>query len=400
MKPGDTDVPTRGAQSARAPAEGRPLRILFALEAAGGGSARHVLDLAGGLLQRGHAVHLAWSPLRAEPAFVAAVRSLPGLVSHEVPMRRAPGAHDFGNARALRRILGRHGPFDVAHGHSSKAGALLRLAAAGTGVPVFYTPHAFVTLDPGLPAAMRALYHAAEWLLAPLGARIICVSDEERDHAIALGIARSRLAVVPNGLAPLPPADRAAQRQALGLSADEVCVGFVGRLSAQKAADRLVGAFAVAVGGCPRARLVLVGDGPDRSELEAQAHRLGVGSRVVFTGHGDGPSLMAAFDVFVLPSRYEGFPYALLEAAARGLPILSTQVGGASAVVRSGENGYVISQADAAGGLARHLAGLLADADARGRMSRRSLEMAGSLGVDQMVARTLELYRAAAQPDQ
>jgi hypothetical protein len=99
----------------------------------------------------------------------------------------------------------------------------------GRGVAAVYTPHALITLDPGLGLARRLVYGTLERLLAPLGERIICVSGEERAHALRLGIDGRRLALVPNGLATLPPADRAAARRALRLAEADVCVGFVGR---------------------------------------------------------------------------------------------------------------------------------------------------------------------------
>jgi glycosyltransferase involved in cell wall biosynthesis len=374
------------------------LRILLVLEAAGGGAGRHVLDLAGELVRHGHVVHLAWSPIRAEPAFTAALRRTAGLILHAVPMHRAPGPRDAASVRTLRRLLAGSGPFDIAHGHSSKAGALIRLAAIGSGVPVVYTPHAFVTLDPSLREPLRTAYRIAERALAHFGERIICVSAEERVHALALGIAAARLRVVPNGIAPLPPVDRAEQRRRLGLADDEACVGFVGRLSGQKAVGRLVAAFALMAPDHPRARLVLVGEGPEQALLEGQVRALGIGPRVLFVGQGDGPVLMAAFDVFALPSRYEAFSYALLEAAARGVPIVATAAGGVSAVVRPGENGYVVPQADAVPGMAARLGELLADSALRERLGRRSLELAAGFGVGAMGERTVAVYREVARP--
>jgi glycosyltransferase involved in cell wall biosynthesis len=371
------------------------------LESAGSGAGRHVLDLAAGLLRHGHRVHLAWSPVRAEPAFAAGLAALDGLTCHAVAMGRAPGRGDLGAVRALRRLLRLH-RIDVVHGHSSKAGALARLACVFSGVPALYTPHAFVTLDPQLGAPARSLYGAAERVLALLGARIVCVSPEEREHALGLGIPAHRLALVPNGLAPLPAPDRARARAALGLDARAVCVGFVGRLTPQKAVARLVAAFAQACPPGSAGRLVIVGDGPERERLARQVQSHALGERVLLAGAGDGPALMAAFDLFVLPSRYEALPYVLLEAAARALPIVTTAVGGAALVVRPGENGWIVPQADSdadtAAALAAPIAALVGDEARRAEMGRRSAAIAGGLGVDAMVERTIALYREALAP--
>ncbi|MEO7387065.1 MAG: glycosyltransferase family 4 protein [Gammaproteobacteria bacterium] len=371
------------------------LHILLVLESAGGGAARHVLDLARGLLALGHVVHLAWSPLRAEPQFPAAL-GMPGLTTHAVPMTRGPGLRDVTAVRAVRVLL-RHQRFDIIHGHSSKAGALARLAALGSGVTAVYTPHALVTFDPSLGRAARAAYGLAERMLAGLGARVICVSVEERAHALTLGIPPSRLAVVPNGIGPLALADRTGARLALGIPDAAVCVGFVGRLSAQKAVLRLVDAFALACpSGASDARLALVGDGPERVALQHRAEALGIADRVVFAGHGDGPALMAGFDVFVLPSRYEGFPYVLLEAGQRSLPIITTAVGGASTVVHPGENGCILdATAPVTESLADALRKLVADRTGREEMGRRSAGIVATLTVEAMVRQTVEVYRDA-----
>jgi glycosyltransferase involved in cell wall biosynthesis len=384
-------VLTRAADAAE-----RKLRILLVLEAAGGGAGRHVLDLARGLLARGHAVHLAWSPVRADEGFRSALPALRGLTAHAVPMWRNPGPRDAAGYRVLRALLAAT-RFDIIHGHSSKAGALARLASAGTAVAALYTPHAFITLDPELGLLRRIAYGTGERLLARLADAIICVSEEERAHALRLGIAARRLAVVPNGLAPLPRPDRSGARRDLGLHGDEVCVGFVGRLSHQKAVHRLVRAFALADPAVP-ARLALVGDGAERVRLEILTRKLGIAGRVIFTGDRAGTRLMAGFDVFALPSRYEAFPYVLLEAAARGLPIVTMDVGGASAVVREGENGYVVHAREERGvveAMALRLSGLIGSSDARARLGRRSAARSRAFTAEAMVERTLGVYRQA-----
>ena len=371
------------------------LRVLLVIESCGGGSARHVADLAAGLLAEGHDVEVAYSPLRADGWFLAELQALtgPGLVMHSIDMFRNPGLHDAKAARQLRALLKDCKPFDVVHGHSAKAGALVRLAGYGDPALKVYTPHAFITLDPELGAKKRLVYTVAERLLAPLADGIVCVSNEEKDHAESLGISSQLLVTIENGLAPLPDADREAARSTLGLKESDVCFGFVGRISGQKPVARLVLALQLLYTQCPNAVVVIVGEGPDYEDVQQLAQTLNIEDRVRFTGAADGQFLMAGFDVFVLPSSYEAFPYVYLEALARGLPIISTDVGGSAAVIDHGVNGYIVPQ-NKLELLTKYMAVLTEDCEMRGRMSQHSLEKSKQFTVKNMVANTIAVYKS------
>jgi glycosyltransferase involved in cell wall biosynthesis len=368
------------------------LRILLVIESCGGGSARHVADLAGGLSSAGHHLEIAYSPLRADNWFIEELRALDGVQLHAINMHRNPGPQDFQAARELRALLNSQQSFDIIHGHSAKAGALVRLAGVGTAAAKVYTPHAFITLDPELSSKKRLIYTVAEKLLAGLADGIICVSNEEREHAIDLGIDPAILFTVENGLAPLPAPDRSAARSQLELLPDQVCLGFVGRLSGQKPVSRLVKAFHLLYLQYPKLVTVIVGEGPDFDAVRRLAASMNITDRVHFTGAADGKFLMAAFDVFVLPSSYEAFPYVYLEALARGLPIVSTDVGGSTAVIDEGENGYIVPQATL-GQMVVRLALLAEDPQLRASMSQKSLEKSRHFTVSNMVEQTVVIYR-------
>src|SRR4029079_12057804 len=147
------------------------------------------------------------------------------------------------DVRRLIAVIRTHGPFDLIHGHSSKGGALARLAARWLGIPSIYTPHAFVTLDPTLPRWKRALYGRIERWLAQHSAGVIAVSEDEAAHARALGIDARMVHVVHNGLATIDFLPREQARSQLRLSPDDFVIGFIGRLAAQKAPDVLIDAF-------------------------------------------------------------------------------------------------------------------------------------------------------------
>ena len=368
------------------------LRVLLVIESCGDGSARHVVDLAEGLLAEGHDVEVAYSPLRADGWFLAELQALTGLVMHSIDMLRNPGLHDAKAARQLRALLKDRKPFDVVHGHSAKAGALVRLAGYGDPALKVYTPHAFITLDPGLGRKKRLVYTMAERLLAPLADGIVCVSNEEKNHAEDLGISSQRLFTIENGLAPLPAADREAARGTLGLKESDVCFGFVGRISGQKPVARIIRALQSLYMQCPNAVVVIVGEGPDYEDVQKLARALNVDDRVRFTGAADGAFLMSGFDVFVLPSSYEAFPYVYLEALARGLPIISTDVGGSTAVIDHGVNGYIVPQ-KRLDLLPKYMAVLTEDGEMRRRMSQHSAEKSKQFTVKNMVANTIAVYK-------
>lgn len=375
------------------------MRVLLVLEACGGGAGRHVIDLAEGLIRRGHDVSLIYSADRADDWFIDALDFMPKLTKRELPMQRAVGLHDFKAIRDLQGLIDEMGPFDVVHGHSSKAGALLRVAASGGRAARVYTPHAAITMNPDLRAYVRAIYGAVERFLGRYCEGIICVSALERDHLAQQGLPEEKLRVVPNGIGRLPHVDRDAIRRRLGVAQLTVCFGWVGRVSPQKSVDRIISAYAMAEARMRDTHLVIVGDGPLLANAKKQARTLGIAKHVSFTGHADGIEMMAGFDAFLLPSRYEAMPYVLLEAAASGLPIVMTDVGGAREVVRHGENGFVLPEPDVEL-LADHLTSLARSPELRSAMSRRSIEISRQFDIDGMVDATVRVYddfRAAAE---
>ncbi|MQB43509.1 glycosyltransferase family 4 protein [Rhizobium sp. ICMP 5592] len=323
------------------------LSLLQVLEPSGGGSGRHFLDLCRAMQHRGHSVTAVYSPLRAEAAFVAELEGM-GLDSViPLAMRRAPGPWDLTAWWNIRRIIAQHGPFHLIHGHSSKAGALTRLRLPGPHVPVIYTPHAFRTMDPTLDSRGRTIYGGIERLLGSrLSDRLICVSRDEYDHARSLGIPEARLRIVVNGVSAPPAGQRAAIRARYGIPQDALLFGFVGRLTRQKAPERLVQAFARIARELPRAHLLMIGVGELSDTVRGMIKAAGLEDRAHLDDAIPGAAAIDAFDVVVMPSRYEAMSYVMLEAAAGGKPLLLTDVGGARTVIEPGRNGYIVANSD------------------------------------------------------
>lgn len=374
----------------------RTTRVLMVVESSAGGTGRHVLDLSEGLAARGCEVHLLYSAGRADRFFLDRLSSLSSVRHAALSMRTSIHPSDLSAVRAIRRHLLRHGPFDAVHGHSSKGGALARLSALATGVPSFYTLHGFIIMDPGLARAKRLFYLAIECALSRVTSRVIAVSPEEGRAAVRLGLGKSRVVVVPNGIAPPTLTPRREARASLGLDPadDGPVIGFVGRLVTQKAPEVLLSAFADAARTSPGARLALVGSGPLGPALRRLAEGLGVADRVLWLGERDARGLLAGFDVFALSSRKEGLPYVVLEAMAAGLPVVATTTAGVEILVESGSNGFVVPAGDTlAFGAA--LAALAADPGLRARQSRAARERAARFSIDAMVDLTLDAYHAA-----
>lgn len=366
------------------------LRVLLALETGGGGSGRHVLDLARGLHARGHDVTVLYSSLRAEPSFLSELHSL-GVALLEAPMRRGIGPADLQTYLKILSTVRRHGPFDVIHAHSSKAGVLLR--ALPNRAAKIYTPHAFSTMSPTLKLLPRYAYGLIERGFARWRTdALIVVSYAEHEHAQSfLKIPDRKLLQICNGVERRALRNRAEVRRELALSDDAVLFGFVGRFSAQKHPLLFLQAIAAARLTDSRVRGVMLGTGELMIEILAQRDALNLTEAVAVLGQQDTARYFAGMDCLVMTSRYEAMPYVLLEALAAGLPIISTAVGGVSEAVQEGRTGFVV-EADPSCVAAKMLS-LTEHPDLLASTKGHARQHSQSFTVDKMVDLTEAAYR-------
>ncbi|HEY3374399.1 MAG TPA: glycosyltransferase family 4 protein [Candidatus Aquicultor sp.] len=376
------------------------LKVLLLTEAAGSGVGRHILDLAHGLATGGHEVHLIYSESRLEDRFFQRIKALDGMITTRViPMQRSINPYaDLTALLAIRRYVKEYGPFDIIHGHSSKAGALVRLLKiTGAGpAKIVYTPHACVTLSPGLSGKQRFVYNLIERILGSyLTDAIIAVSNHEARHAIELGIPTNLVNTVVNGvgIGKNSLKRREEYRSSLGVAPEDIVIGFSGRLDYQKAPEILIQAYCRLEPGPTNISLVLLGDGPKHGDLEQLVKTSPHAGSIHIAGyHPLASDVLSAFDIFVLPSRYEGLPYVLLEAMAEGLPIVATSVGGNSELVRDKVNGLLVPR-DAPDDLSKALDTLIRDSELRQRFSSVSLELVGaSYSIEKMLESTVDIY--------
>ena len=376
----------------------RRLTIAILEEACAGGSGRHVADLASHLAAAGHHVHLLYSSTHLDDRFRDGLKDLQALGgwSTALPLQHNVHPSDVGSILEVRAYLLKHGPFDIFHCHSTKAGFLGRLAAMGLGIPIIYTPHAFLSMSPVSGRISFLGAHFVERILSNASDIIICVSEEEMNHARALGIPRAKIRMIPNGIslrdAQEAKALRSIVRRELNLAGTDVCIGAVGRLVEQKAFHVLIDAFALAIPQLAQnVKLVIVGDGPLLSGLQRLATRRSVQGRVMFQGRLPGLRTMSAFDLFAMSSCSEGHPYTLIEALALGLPIVTTAIGGAQSSVLPGVNGFVSPIGDAKS-MAGNLVTVAQSPALRGQMASASLRIANQFTLETMLRRITQVY--------
>ncbi len=296
----------------------------------------------------------------------------------------------------LMQIIRRERPH-IVHTHTAKAGALGRVAAILSGVPiVVHTFHGHVLRGYFSPAK-TAVYRLIERVLALGTDRLLTVTDRVGQELLALGVGRpAQYQTLPLGfdLAPLLSAERrrGELRNELGVG-DAPLVGIVARLVPIKAHEVFLAMAARVRESYPSAVFVIVGDGELRGTLETQAAQRGLTGAVRFIGwRADIDRLYADLDVVALTSRNEGSPVALIEAMAAGVPVVSTAVGGVADVVEHGQTG-LLAPMDDDQALARHVVTLLGDRDAGRRMGQLGRSrVAITYGSGRLIADIESLY--------
>jgi glycosyltransferase involved in cell wall biosynthesis len=358
-------------------------RVLLLHQPVDGGVGRHVSDLARGLHAAGHDVVL------CGPGLPIPVPEGCRHVSLGLKRAVAPRV----DAAALRRLQGlvRGLAPDLIHAHSSKAGALGRLArTVRPGVPLVYSPHGYAFAGHFDRELERTAYRLIERGLAPLAGRVIAVCEAEARLARGVG-PDGRVRVVYNGVTvPSEPVDVERRMSRLKAAGPVLCT--LTQLRPGKGMETLLDAMPAILAAHPRAQLAVWGDGPDLSGLAARAQTLGIGASVHFLGSTERPlSVMAGADVFTFPSLAEAFPYVILEAMSVACPIVASDVGGIGEALGDSA-GVRVPAADPAA-LAAAVTRLLSDpegARALGVAARQRVDQ--TFGVQKMLDETAQVY--------
>jgi glycosyltransferase involved in cell wall biosynthesis len=360
----------------RPKSNGRPAKLLLAMEPLLGGTLRHLRMVLRALPPGEFRVHLAVSHRRsAEACELYRQWRRAGYTVHDLPMRRE--MHPLQDLTALAALLRLcHAErFDLVHTHSSKAGFLGRLAGHATGAATLHTPHVFPFNR--WPGDCRFL--ALEGIAARWTSRFLVLSAHQADQVQRYGLATpARVTRLPNAISPTdhPAMDRAEARRALALPPDVPLVLGVGRLCRQKGFDVLVEAARLLRQSADPAQVVILGDGPLETSLRRRIDAAGLQDAVSLPGHVDDVApWYAACDMVAMPSRYEGMPYVLLESKVASRPIVVARVSGLEEFVRHGRDGYLVPPENprALANVLRGLAGRQVELAALGRRARQSL---------------------------
>lgn len=337
-----------------------------------------IVPLAQHLRKQGHQVVLACSddPGEAGQSFVETLRRM-GFEVMVIPMKRtiAPWS-DLCATVLLYRYLRRR-RFDVVHTQTAKAGVVGRIAARLARVPVIvYTAHAFPFHEYLRPWRVR-LYALLERLASLLCHAIAVDSECVRSRGLAFHVAPpEKIRVIPMGIDTerFDPgkyrAGRAAVRVELGLRPDATVVGAVARFVPDKGLDVLLQTVSLLAKRFPDLQCLLAGDGPLKEDLRNLSRTLGLEGRVLFAGYRtDIPRVLSAMDLYMLPTRREGFGVAFAEAMSMEVPVIASRIPPLDEIVADGHTGALAGVGDAEA-FARAAGPLLADPDHRRKMGQ------------------------------
>jgi glycosyltransferase involved in cell wall biosynthesis len=376
----------------------RILHLVTRLER--GGSSDCTLWQAMGAARRGCEVTVASGPTGRPTPLLDVARRLPRMSLVPIlALGRSP--HPGRDLRALVAIvrLLRRERFDVIHLHTSKAGALGRIAAALTGqtARVIHQPHGHLFYGYYGRAGTALVLFGERWLARFARFQVTLTAAGAEEH-LRRGIGRpEQYRTLPSGVdfRGLRAAGRRrdACRRRLGYGHDDFVIGTLCRLEPIKGTGDLVDAFLRLAPARPELRLLVAGDGPERPGLLKRIHAAGLQDRAtILAGWADPLAILPACDVMVLASRNEGMGRALVEAMVLGLPVVATAVGGVADLLDGGKAGLLVPPADPEA-LADALARLADDPGFALALGRRGHARSLSYGAGRMVHSMLRLYR-------
>jgi len=276
---------------------------------------------------------------------------------------------DFAAVRKIRHLIKASGS-NLVHSHGYKADIYAFLATRFSSVPIVSTAHNWTG-----KSEVPSIYNKLDRLALRWFSRVAAVSDGVAQKLRGSGLGSRRIVRISNGV-DLAPFEAGTAIQTEVRRGVDVIVGVVGRLVKQKGCDFFLRAVAEVLPRFPSTKILFIGDGPERKNLEQLARDLSIQENVAFLGHSnDMPSLYASMDFCVLPSLMEGMPMTVLEGMAAGKPVIATTVGEIPKMVDSNINGLLVPPGNVAE-LSSAMIQLLSDTSLRQQMGENARKKA------------------------
>ncbi|MEH2409378.1 glycosyltransferase family 4 protein [Nostoc sp.] len=344
----------------------KPVVLYIITKSELGGAQKNVYDLIENF-RKDYQIHLATSQLGLLTEFVSDLDVAVHLISNL--SRDIKLSSEFIAIKECISLINKIKP-DIIHAHSSKAGVIARIAACISKTPVVFTAHGW-GFTQGTPPLQRTVALIAEKLLAPLSAKLICVSESGRQQALKFGVGnKNSLQVIHYGIANIPLCIANSSQQPPRLI-------MVARFQGQK--DQATVLRAIAQLSNHPIHLDLAGSGSSLEFCKDLAHSLGIAERVSFLGdRTDVPDLLAQSQIFILSTHYEGLPISILEAMRAGVPVVATSVNGIPEEVEHGKTGLLFPAKDIEQ-LAQHLNYLLQHPEERERLGNNARQLTRQL---------------------
>lgn len=354
--------------------------ILYVLEATIGGTRRHLRDLATGMIKRGYNVHIAYSDLRDKDFYndICLFKSI-GISCTKINMRRGLSPiSDFTAILKLHSLIKTVKP-DIIHLHSTKAGFIGRMASIGSSAKVIYTPHCFAF---EMDSPFRMIYKLVEKFFIAFTDHLIAVCEHEAKQAYRLGYPHHKVSVIFNGINISDNSEKPSS------NCGNYNVVFIGRNCRQKGLDVLLPAFKNLKRFFPNLSLAVMSDvkGTLKNEFETAGATI-----LPFGTSKEVANIMIPGRILVMPSRWEAFPYLLLEALSHRMAIVATDVGGVSEIINDRQNGLLIP-CDNAEELAMAIQELLVSDNLRYRLTLAAQSISSEFSYEAMLDMTEKLY--------
>ena len=370
------------------------MKILYVITGGDiGGAQKHVFYMAKWFVSKGHEVQV----VVGENGPLVDLLSQSNIHTKIIPIPREIKL--WKDIKAIWEVYHflKNGRFDIIHSHSSKAGIIARIAGfLYHSKKNIFTAHGFVFTDPTLDKRRKTLYFLLEKICSWISTDIITVSKFDYEKGIERGLKSKKMHVVYNGI----PAESIISRSALDKkirflqNRNKIIIGFVGRFVSEKNMDMILRvAYLFKMNNQENVEFWLIGDGPLFDHYKAKIEEQGLNTIIHLRGNQDHIlSWMDQMNILMITSHKEGLPFVLLEALSRGLPIVSTDVGGIKEVVDPNGTKDIIVPINADLEMYNKLNRILQDDSLYDQLAKDALQAGSPLTVENMCVQTEEIY--------